>query len=102
MPYCSVSTGYVLQWLYALCVQGVGLSTLARHSGVARGTLRYLKARFLRTLPKLRLPRREGVCSPAALFSTLTLVEPAAIADLFREWKEREPKHSIVGIYLRC
>jgi len=102
LPYSTTWTGAVLERLYALFVQRIPLNTLARRAGTARGTLRTLKANFLCVLPKLRLPRREGAFGPAAFLEVLAGMEPAAVADLFRDWKEREPKHSIVGIYLRC
>lgn len=102
LPYSGIRTGAVLQRLHALFVQKVALNTLARQVHAARGTLRGLKARFLRTLPKLRLLRREGAILPAPFLEVLADMKQAAVADLFREWKEREPKHSIVGIYLRC
>lgn len=102
LPYSGIRTGAVLQRLHALFVRKVALNALARRVQVVRGTLRGLKARFLHTLPKLRLPRREGVFLPAPFLAALADMKPAAVADLFRGWKEREPKHSIVGIYLRC
>jgi hypothetical protein len=37
----------------------------------------------------------------APFLALLTLQASASIDDLFRSWKEREPKHSIVGIYAR-
>lgn len=102
LPYSGIRTGAVLQRLHALFVQRVALNALARRLQAARGTLRGLKARFLRVLPKLRLPSREGALGPAACLDILARMPPADLADLFRNWKEREPKHSIVGIYLRC
>ena len=102
LPYCCVRTVSVLACLHALFVGRVGLDTLARQVGVGRGALRSMKARFLRALPKLRLPRREGALAPAAFLEVLAGMGPAAVGDLFQPWKEREPKHSIVGIYLRC
>lgn len=102
LPYCRVRTGFVLDWLHTLFTEGSGLNTLARYVGVARGTLRYLKVCFLRTLPKLRLPRHEGALAPVEFLSILADMGSAPIANLLRDWKESEPKHSIVGIYLRC
>lgn len=102
LPYCGVRTGYLLQGLYGLFVKAIALNTLARRAGLARGTLRSLKARFLRVLPKLRLPQREGALQPAAFLAALADMAPSPVADIFRDWKEQEPKHSIVGIYLRC
>jgi hypothetical protein len=102
LPYCGIRTGYLLQGLYGLFVKAIALNTLARRAGLARGTLRDMKARFLRVLPTLRLPPREGALRAAAFLAMLSDMEPSAVADIFRDWKEREPKHSIVGIYLRC
>lgn len=83
-------------------VYEVAVNTLARHMGLGRGALRNLKARFLRALPKLRLPGCEGVLSPAAFLLALADMKPHAVAELFRNWKEHQPKFSIVGIYRRC
>ncbi len=102
LPYCGIRTGTILKLLHALFVQKVALNALARQVQTARGTLRGLKARFLRTLSKLRLPVREGTLGPAAFLAILARMPATDAADLFRDWKEREPKHSIVGIYLRC
>ena len=101
LPYCGTRTGFVLQWLQALLVDGVGVNTLARRAGVTRGRLRYLRARFLRVLPKLRLPWHEGCLCAAGLLEALAQAGAAAVADLFRGWKQQEPKLSIVGIYQR-
>lgn len=102
LPYCGIRTGSVLERLYALFVRDVALNTLARRLCAARGTLRGLKARFLRVLPKLRLPGHEGALGPAAFLEVLAQMPPSAVANLFRAWKEREPKHSPLGFYLRC
>lgn len=102
LPYCGIRTGAVLERLHALFVRNVALNALARRLHAARGTLRGLKARFLRVLPKLRLPVHEGALAPAAFLVVLAQMPPSAVADLFRDWKEREPKHSILGVHLRC
>jgi len=101
LPYCGERTGAVLLWLHALFVRNVALNTLARQQELARGTLRHLKARYLRTVSILRLPDREGVWGAAAFLEALAQKGSAAVADLFREWKQREPKHCVVGIYAR-
>lgn len=101
LPYCGTRTGFVLQWLQALRVDGVGVNTLARSAGVSRGRLRGLRARFLRVQPKLRLPWREGCLGAAGFLNALAQAGGADIIALFRRWKEQEPKLSIVGIYLR-
>lgn len=102
LPYHGWRTTHILQLLHAMFVRGVPVNTLARLTGLGRGALRNLKARFLRALPKLRLPGHEGALSPAAFLMVLADMEPGFVAELFRVWKEREPKLSIVGIYLRC
>ena len=101
LPYCSLRTALVLELLYALFVRRVGVNTLARASCLARGTLRCLKARFQRVVSVLRLPEYEGALSAAAFLEGLARKAPATVVALFRSWKEREPKHSIVGIYAR-
>lgn len=101
LPYCRSSAGLVLQWLHALLIEGAAVNTIARNAGVTRGMLRYLKARCLRTLPKLRLPGHEGALDAASFWSLLTRAGAPAVADLFRLWKQGEPKLSIVGIYAR-
>lgn len=101
LPYCRSQTGFVIQWLRALLIEDVAANTLARNVGVTRGLLRCLKARCLRTLPKLRLPWHEGALDAERFLNMLMQAEAAAVVDLFRAWKEREPKFSIVGIYFR-
>lgn len=102
LPYHGWRTTHILQALHNIFAVGVPVSALARHANVARTTLRSLKARFLRTLPILRLPGREGALDAPVFLRALADMGPAAVADLFRGWKEREPKLSIVGIYRRC
>ncbi len=101
LPYCGVRTGHVLQWLHAIFVQGMDLNTVARQVNVNRGLLRSLKARFLRAMPRLRLPGHEGMPDTCAFLAALADTGALAIARLFRGWKEREPKLSIIGIYSR-
>lgn len=101
LPYCGERAGLVLGWLYALYVQKVALSTLSRREGVARGTLRHLRARFLRTVSILRLPHGEGATGAPTFLEALAQKGSVAVAELFRVWKEREPKHCVVGIYAR-
>ena len=106
LPYCSLRTCLVLSSLRALFLgeEGalpVALSTLARRISVPRGTLRRLRARYLRAAPRLRLPSQEGALGKDALLRILLQIESQRLLDLFRSWKERAPKHSIVGIYAR-
>lgn len=101
LPYCRTQTGLVLQCLRALLIDGVALNTLARKVGVTRSTLRSLRASFLGTLAKLRLPWHEGALNAARFLTMLAHKKTTAVVDLFRGWKECEPKLCIVGIYLR-
>lgn len=106
LPYCSLRTPVVLSSLRALLLEvddtsPVALSTFARTSSVPRGTLRRLRSRYLRAAPLLPLPTREGVLGGGAFLNALLQRSAPALLILFRTWKEREPKHSIVGIYAR-
>ena len=101
LPYCSIRAGLVLEWLHALLVEGQPLDRLAGGAGVARGTLRGLQTRFRRARPHLRLPKRPGALSGAGLLVGLGQLRPEAIVALFQGWKEREPKHSVVGLHSR-
>lgn len=101
LPYCGVRTGHVLQWLYAIFVQGMSLNTVARQLNVSRGLLRCLKARCLRAVHRLRLAGHEGMLDARAFLAALAGAGALAVARLFRGWKEQEPKLSIVGIYCR-
>ena len=101
LPYCSIRTGLVLEWLHALYVEHIPVSSMARGVHVARGTLRGLSVRFRRALPHLRLPRSQAALPTATFLEVLAKLEPTVIVALFRAWKEYEPKHSVVGIYQR-
>lgn len=105
LPYCSLKTPVVLSLLHALIIEQIALGPLSRRASIPRGTLRRLKARYVRTAPILRLPAHEGALAGGAFLQALfgdSPGEPApAVIHLFRSWKEREPKHSIVGIYAR-
>lgn len=101
LPYRSVCTGLILEWLHALYVTEVPLRRLARRVGVARGTLRSLRAGFVRALPLLRLPRQDGRQAAAALLGGLAALPPSVLVPLFQDWKELEPKQCVVGIHSR-
>jgi len=101
LPNCGIRTSEVLAWLHALFIQGIAVSIWARRAVVARSTLRDLKTRFQRALPKLRLVGHPGALKAPAFLSALTDTGPTEVADLFRIWKELEPKVSVVGIYRR-
>lgn len=102
LPYRCVCTGVILTWLHALFVAGVPLSRLARQVRVARGTLRGLRAGFLRAVPHLRLPRQRAARPPVCFLEALAQLPPAAVVPLFQAWKETEPKHCVVGIHSRA
>lgn len=102
LPRCGIRTRVVRHCLRAFFVKKkINISREARKLGVSRCGIRHLFARFLRTLPKLRLPGREGFLPPPAFLGALADRKPDEITSLFRGWKEREPKLSIVGIYAR-
>lgn len=101
LPYRSLRTSVILAWLYALFVEAVPLSRLAHQVHVARGTLRGLCAGLLRAVPHLRLPRQRAA-RPAAIFlEALAQLPPTTLVGLLQAWKEREPKHCLVGIHPR-
>lgn len=102
LPRCGIRTAFVLAWLHALFVKDTALSTLAREIGASRSALRCLKVRFLCAVPKLRLPLCETALAPAVFLELLAGMGPAAVADVFADWKQREPKHSVLGFYQRC
>ena len=101
LPYRCQCVGNILTWLHALFVDGVPLSPLARQVRVARGTLRSLRAGFLRAVPHLRLPRQRVARRPVSFLEALAQLPPTAVVPLFQAWKESEPKHCVVGIHSR-
>ena len=101
LPYRGMRTGVILAWLHGLYVDGIPLSRLAQQIGVARGTLRSLGVAFERALPQLRLPRQRAARPPVTFLEALAQLAPTAVVPLFQQWKEREPKHCVVGIHSR-
>lgn len=110
LPHCSMRAPVVLSSMEALFIGHVALGALARRASMPRGTLRQLKRRYLHTVRLLRLPSREGALAPGAFLEALLgggagragpEEIPPSVVDLFRTWKECEPKHSVVGIYAR-
>jgi len=101
LPYHHATTTHILQGLHALFVQAVPRSTLAREGSIHRGTLLHWKNAFLEALPNLRLPGRPAALGPAEFLRGLRTMTLTALAKLFAGWKELEPKHSIVGLYVR-
>jgi len=100
LPYCSIRTGLVLAWLHTLHVEGTPLSRLARQARVSRSTLRRLSVGFRRARQALRLPWRPAALTAAAFLEALVPLALTVVL-LFQAWKEREPKHSIVGLHPR-
>ena len=101
LPYRCWRASCILTWLHALFVEGVPLSLLARQVHVARGTLRCLRAGFLRAVPHLRLPRQRVARPPAPFLEALAQLPPTTVVPWFQAWKESEPKHCVVGIHSR-
>lgn len=101
LPYHYLRALRILRELCAIFVDGQGVSTRARWTGIARTTLRHLACGFLRAVRSLRLPGHPGALAPKAFLTRLVALGPCAVRRLFRAWKEIEPKHSIVGIYAR-
>lgn len=101
LPYHFYTGTHILQWLHALFVQRQALNALARTEQIARGTLRYLKRCFLGAVGILRLPGRAAALKHPHFMRRLAKMGTRPVANLFRDWKELEPKHSVVGIYPR-
>jgi len=101
LPYHNPATATILGWLTEIFVNGTGVATVARMSGVARSTVRGIRAGFEKAAAVLRLPGHEGAIDAAAFLKHLTALGPDGVAALFATWKELEPKHSIVGVYPR-
>lgn len=101
LPYHAPTAGQLLEWLHAMVADQTPPSTLARRLDLPRKTLSDLKRKFLQAAPALRIPGADRAPDAAGLLKYLASQTGEAIAQLFRDWKEEEPKHSIVGIYPR-
>lgn len=101
LPYQYLRAAEILRRLWKLFVDGVAASTYARVEQVARTSLRRLAWRFSKTVSRLRLPGHEGALEPAAFLRRLLSLGADGVAEIFREWKELEPKHTILGFYQR-
>lgn len=101
VPYHCPRTATVLKHLEGMVVEERPTSACAKAWNVARSTLRRLKAAYLRTVPRLRLPDPEGALGPREFLLELADRGVEPISELFRGWKEHEPKLAIVGIYAR-
>jgi len=101
LPYHYLRTAEILSRLAALFLDEAAPSRWARLHAAARTSVRRLKSAFARVVTQLRLPGHEGALSPADFLRRLFALGADRIAEIFRDWKELEPKHSVVGIYAR-
>ena len=101
LPYHYYRTAVLLRTLRALFIEGIAVARWARLKHLARTTVRHLKEKFEQAVGRLRLPGQEGALEPRAFLARLLSFGPDSIARIFRDWKELEPKHSIVGLYAR-
>ena len=101
LPYHYPRTAVILRTLGALYIEEIPLSRWARLRRLARTTVRRLRQRFEEAVGRLRLPGQEGALGPKAFLARLLNLGTDRITRIFREWKELEPKHSIVGLYAR-
>lgn len=101
LPYHGPTAGQILEWLHAMVVDRTPPSRLARLLDLPRKTLCDLKRKFLQAAPALRIPGTDQAPDAAELLKHLAGQTGEAIVHLFRDWKQKEPKHSIVGIYSR-
>ena len=101
LPYRYLRADAIVQGLEALFLREVPASTYARKRTLPRTTVRRMKATFATIVRHLRLAGQEGSLGPAAFLRRLFGLPVDRIAEIFRDWKEREPKHSLLGIYAR-
>jgi hypothetical protein len=101
LPYHYHRTAVILRTLQALFIEETALARWAKLKHLARTTVRHLREKFEGTVGRLRLPGQEGALGPKAFLARLLELGADGIARIFRDWKEREPKHSVVGLYAR-
>lgn len=101
LPYHYHRTAATLRTLRALFIEEIPLSRWAKLRRLARTTVRHLKEKFEETAARLRLPGQEGALGAKAFLARLFRLGVDPIARIFRDWKELEPKHSVVGLYAR-
>ncbi len=101
LPYQYLRAAEILKRLWMLFVEGVATSTYARQEQIPRSNLRRLASDFSESVPRLRLPKQEGSLGPVAFLKRLLSFGADRIAQIFRGWKELEPKHTILGFYRR-
>jgi len=101
LPYHYARTATILGRLWKLFVEEARATVFADLAHAARTTIRRLKEDAASVLRKLRLPGQEGALAPAEFLKRLVALGAERIAEIFRAWKELDPKHSIVGFYRR-
>jgi hypothetical protein len=101
LPYHYSRTAVMLRTLQAIFIEQIPLARWARLRNLTRTTVRHLRDQFEKTVGRLRLPGQEGELGPKAFLGRLFRFGVNRIAEIFRDWKELEPKHSIVGLYAR-
>lgn len=101
LPYHFYRTPFILQTLQAIFLDGIPPARWASLRHLGRTTVRHLREEFEQVVGRLRLPGQEGALGPKAFLSRLFRLGGNRIAEIFRDWKEREPKHSVVGLYAR-
>lgn len=101
LPYHYQRSAVILRRLRGLFMDGIPLARWARIEGLARTTVRYLREKFEEVIGRLRLPSQEGALAPKAFLERLLGFGAHGVAEIFRGWKELEPKHSVVGLYAR-
>lgn len=101
LPHHHARAATILNQLWTMFVDGVRATALAHLRRVARANARRLKDRAASILAHLRLPGQEGALAPADFLRRLMALGADRVAEIFRGWKQLEPKHSIVGFYER-
>jgi hypothetical protein len=101
LPHHYARTATILYHLWKLFVEGVRATLLAHLRHVARTTVRRIRDRAASILKRLRLPGKEGALTPGDFLTRLLALGAEVIAQIFRDWKELQPKHSVVGFYRR-
>lgn len=101
LPYHYHRTALILQTLRAVLVEEIPVARWARLRRLARSTVRRLRTQFEEVVGRLRLPDQEGALGPKDFLGRLFRFEALRLAEIFRGWKEMEPKHSVVGLYAR-
>lgn len=101
LPYHYHRTTDILRTIRALFIDEIPLARWASLRGLARTTVRHLREEFEEVVGRLRLPGQEGALGPKAFVARLFRFGVDRVAEIFRDWKEMEPKHSVVGLYAR-